>query len=846
MLTDPATTRNNVTSFQRRRPLFWLVLFLCCGIALDRWLAPGLQTLGGVFLASLTASTAFLFLPHTHKNRYVPWLFGIALAIAGGMLLHSLRWRIPPADDISRRTSATPSFVFLRGTIFETSRPKDPEQMVWNIDVTALGAGPEQFTSASGRVQLRVSETSGQTPVLNNFGEGDTLELLARVEAPPEITLPDSFDYAGYLENQGIRRTGVASIGSIRRVSGPVWSHPALALRRFSTALVSRIEDSLPNASTAQSGLLSALLFGRRDRVDASDRESFSINGTAHLLAIAGWHLQFLIFLFWKGLGWSGLSRRKAAWLVIVTVCAFCALTGAAVPVVRATIMTVLYLLAPALGREADPLNVLAAAAFGILAFNPAELFTVGFQLSFLAVLALATIYPGLEDAWAAWRLSRDPLKSSAYSDPGALPWAVRLREKLSTYCRRTILVSLAAWLGTAPAIAWHMGRFSTLSLAVNLLAVPLGGLCMILGLITLAAGALSATAGMAIGFLAFGSIELLQAVNTFFASAPVASIDLPAPAIPVLIVYAAILAWAWIERGRAATLLRLTLLLPVCLLVLNAGLLFRESAPAPRITILDLTRGRAALIEAPGGGAALIDSGGAGQGPRIAETLRRAGITRLNLLVLTADESDAMGGASDLLRRIPVARVIFPRCSSASIERRDLERVLNQRSVPYAQADTREMLRGPGDVLWEFSDDGALPDEPAAKESALCLRVSVPGTRMLFVTARSNAALERLIAKDPAALEADIVRLTPFGNTHWPAEISQLIAKSHCRTIIAGSSRAPDEIPGFDVAAWASTHDLRLLIPHQDGSIRIQADVNAKAENLVQAFRGGEWKSIE
>jgi len=864
---------HSVTSFHRRRPLFWLVLIFCFGIAFDQWMTPGLPAIGGFCLASIAACAAFLFLRQASVKCLWPWLFGGALALSGGMLLHALRARIPDANDISRRTPATSSFVFLRGTIIETSRARGSEQLIWTLDVTALGPDSDNLSVASGRVQVRIND---ETRV---FGEGDCVELLARLESPPEITLPGSFDYTGFIENQGIRRAGIASAESVRRVFGTQWYRPDLALRRFSSVLVDRIERLLPSplekeglggsfrsydeeVSSSQSGLLSALLFGRRDRVDSSDRESFAINGTAHLLAIAGWHLQFILFLFWRALGWTGLSRRKSAWLVIVSVCAFCALTGAAVPVVRATVMTVLYLCAPAFGREADPLSVLATAAFGILSFSPDELFTVGFQLSFLAVLALATIYPALEDAWASWRLSRNPLRLAAYGDSTSLPWLARLRERFAEYSRQTVLVSLAAWLGTAPAVAWHMDRFSTLSLAVNLIAVPVGGVCMVLGLAMLAVGAVSVAAGTVIGYLAFFGVATLQWINAAFASAPIASIDLPSPAIPVLVVYAAILGWAWIERGRAATLFRLALLLPACFLVLNAGLFFRDSAPVPRVTILDLRFGRAALVESPGGGAAMIDAGGPGQGPRIAETLRRYGIARLNLLVLTADEPDALGGALELVRRISVARVIFPRCAAASAVRRELERVLTQRGVPYGaprsldassgpnvvpDPDGNLTLRGPGDVLWEFSDDGPPTSAPAAAETALCLRLSLPGTRMLFVTARSKSAIDRLLINAPnGALETDILRLTSTGAAHWPSELSQLIGRSKCRTIVAGSSRAPDEISGFDIAAWAAAHDLRLLSPHQDGSIRIQADVSANAEQVVQAFRGGVWKPVD
>jgi competence protein ComEC len=819
--------------FKRRRPLFWLTLTFCCGITLDYLTTPRLPALGGIFIASVAFSAFVLFLRRSQKSPGL-WLCGLTVALAGGMLLHALRSRIPAADDIARRTPATPSFVCVRGLIVESSREQGSEKPVWTLSVRDFGPDYGELSPASGRVRIRLNSDAP------NFGEGDCVELRARLESPPEVTVPGAFDSQSQLEAAGIRRSGVANAESARLAAPSSWLRPDLKLRRLSATLAGRIDQELTDGDgrgSPQAALLNALLFGRRDRVDTSDREAFAINGTAHLLAIAGWHLQFLVMLFWLALGRAGISRRKAAWLVIGAVCAYCALTGAATPVVRATIMIVLYLLAPALGREADPLSVLAAAALGILTVAPAELFSAGFQLSFLAVLALATIYPALEDGWAAWRAS--PILADPSTAP---PWRTWLLWRV----RQTLFVSLAAWLGTAPAVAWHMGRFSVLSLLVNLIAVPLGSVCMITGLFTLALSFISTTLAGACGVLAGLALLALERVNGAFARLPFASIDLPQPAIPVLLVYAGVLAWVWIERRRTATVPRMAALFAACLFILNVGLFFREAPPAPRVTVLDLKLGRAALVEAPDGSAAMIDAGGPGQGARIAESLRRQGIARLSLLVISADDSDAESGAIELLERVPIARVILPRGSAASGLRRDLEHALAAHNIPYDWPDSKQMLRGPGDIAWEFADDGPTDGGPVSPQTALAIRLTLPGTRMLFVATRSNAALQRLLAKSTAApLQCDILRLSTSGSAHWPGELSRLIEATACRTIVAGTSSAPNEIAGFDLAAYAPLHDLRVLGPHQDGSLRIQADVGAR-EQLVQAYRGGQWRPVE
>src|SRR5262249_35543829 len=139
--------------------------------------------------------------------------------------------------------------------------------------------------------------------------------------------------------------------------------------------------------------------------------------------------------------------------------------------------------------------------------------------------------------------------------------------------------------------------------------------------------------------------------------------------------------------------------------------------------TVLDVRLGRAALVEAPQSpGAALIDSGGPGQGAHIAEALRREGIARLSLLVISADEPDALGGAGELIQRMSVARVILPRGGNASGLRRDFERALTLRGIPFDWPDFKQALRGPGDVVWEFLDDS--PPGPVSAETCLSVRL--------------------------------------------------------------------------------------------------------------------------
>jgi competence protein ComEC len=845
--------------FGRRRPLFWLALSYCAGIVIDAFAAPGLRTLGGLAVSVFLASAAMLFVKRGSLRGWRGLAFGALASLCVGMLMHALQSRIPPASDISRRTPAMPSFTYLRGTIVESTYSAQHKRTSWTLSVDAIGADAGSLTPATGKIQLRVrsaakvddddapQDAQAEKAIHEQYGEGDRVELRARIEAPPEVTLPNAFDHAAYLHGQGIRRVGIVAEQHVTRVSSVAWWRPDLLLRRGSSALSARVTTLLGDGEYAsQSALLNALLFGRREDLDSSDREAFAVSGTAHLLAISGLQIQFLALLLWAMAGWLGISRRPAAWAVLIFSCSYCALAGADAPIMRATVMIVFYLAAVAFSREADPLNVLAASAVVILLVAPAQLFNAGFQLSYLAVLSLVTIYPALEECWRAWKESRQPVMLAMEPEParGVLAKFYRAAHRWWTEALPTALfVSLASWVATAPAVVWHMGRFSTLSLLINLVAVPLSSLCMILGLAMLAVSAASTLLAGILAACVIFALLILQKLAAGFAALPLASIELPPPVLPLLAVYAAVLVWIWIERRRALSFSRFAMLLPLCFGALLAGGLFSESPAAPSITVLDLNYGRSALVETPSGGAALIDAGGLGQGPRIAEVLRRRGIARLEMLVISADDPEAIDGALDLVKRVPAARVILPRASSASRSRRDLEQYLTTRDIPYGAPKDTEQLHGPGEVRWQFVADSGTEGKPSATESVLNLRVSLAGTRVLFVNARSSSAMQRLLARGgDDFFQADVLRLTSSGG-RWPNEVSQLMRQSGCRTIIAGSGADPRETPGADIFALAAALNLRLLSTHDSGSIKVQADVG-RGGSTLQSFRNGVWKN--
>jgi beta-lactamase superfamily II metal-dependent hydrolase len=248
-------------------------------------------------------------------------------------------------------------------------------------------------------------------------------------------------------------------------------------------------------------------------------------------------------------------------------------------------------------------------------------------------------------------------------------------------------------------------------------------------------------------------------------------------------------------------------------------------------------------MVETPGGEVVLVDCGGEGTGRTLSEFLRREGHRTLALLVITEDSPDALGGAAELVERIPVRRAVLPRAAAPSSLLRAVMAALSRRATPYELGPATGAFSGPGDLRWTLWGD--LPEGgewPRSGSEALGVRVQWSGASALFAPVRSRASVRRLLMHADEYLRCDVLRLYGNATGSWPEEAAALVRRSEASTLVAGEgTMLPDEGTGLDLAALARSRGLRLLSPHREGSLRFGADRMDQA----LAYRQGAWKEL-
>lgn len=332
---------------------------------------------------------------------------------------------------------------------------------------------------------------------------GDELLVSSRISAPVNGKNFGEFDYTRYLMYKGISGTGYVASGKWKDLS--VTTVPSI--RFMADSYRDRLLTLYRKLGFKGDDLavLSALTVGDKTELSESIRESYSVSGASHVLALSGLHIGLLYVLFSyflkllevKG-GSTGRYLRSV--LLLILLWSFAFFTGLSPSVVRSASMFSMLAVAEVFSRKALSLNTLAAVAWFMLLCKPVWLFDVGFQLSFLAVAAILVLQKPLYQLL--------PVKSWL----GKRVWGL-------------MTVSIAAQLGTAPLVMFYFSRFSTHFLLTNLVVIPLVTIIMYMAVFMLFLTPIFWLQSL----VAKGCRLLLETLNTFVRwveQLPFASLD--------------------------------------------------------------------------------------------------------------------------------------------------------------------------------------------------------------------------------------------------------------------------------------------------------------------------------
>lgn len=214
-------------------------------------------------------------------------------------------------------------------------------------------------------------------------------------------------------------------------------------------SLSAYLESFLPQGD--ELAILKALAIGDKSDISFSLKETYRATGAMHLLALSGLHVGIIYKMASTALsplGGSTLKRVIRSLIIMSFLWSFALISGMSPSICRAVLMFTLYELSEYISNSKDGPCALAESALITVCINPEAPWTISFQLSYAALVAIFTIYPVL-------------LKM------------LSTRSKILKYLWSSLCLALSCQMTCGTLSYLYFGTFPKYFLLTNLLAVP-------------------------------------------------------------------------------------------------------------------------------------------------------------------------------------------------------------------------------------------------------------------------------------------------------------------------------------------------------------------------------------
>ncbi|GAB5410611.1 MAG: DNA internalization-related competence protein ComEC/Rec2 [Balneolaceae bacterium] len=576
----------------------------------------------------------------------------------------------------------------------------------------------------------------------SGFQQGDKISFIGTVIPISEKRNPYQFDYKSYLKSLGINvqlrlDSLINQEQNNSKLSWSWWRVRAL-----------KLVDQ--NFSQKTGPIAKALLLGYKQDLEGESKQAFARAGLSHIMAVSGLHVGFIIAPFWFIIPffWSKKYGRIVGLISLVLILyGYAGITGFSASVVRASVMAGLLTFGKLFNKSPNSINLTGVAAITLLIINPAQLFEVGFQLSFSAVLIILLILPIIQNVLPYW------LRLWWYAKP-----------------LMVVIVSVVVQLGLYPVQVFYFGEVSLISPVANALFVPLLGLVVPFSLICIFVSSL---------FPFFGAV--LNVPAEFFLLGMNGFVS-----------FSSSLDWAWMKASLPSVLLFpfwiagiffiaswrvpqirwkwLSVSLFFFAMIQIEGIIQRFENPELRVTIFDVGQGDTALIETPNGKHVLIDTGVWSPGYDSGEAiilphLKEAGIDKLDAVILSHPHADHIGGVLSLIHGINI-EVIYNSgyeydsnlyANYLSLAKTKQIEVLNAKAGDQIEIDPALLMLVLGPEGQKFNND--------PNQHSVVLNVIYGESEFLFTGDAGENQEQRLVENYGDLLDTDFLKIGHHGS---------------------------------------------------------------------------------
>ena len=672
----------------------------------------------------------------------------------------------------------------------------------------------------NGMLLLRVGSSS------RDLYSGDRIRFTGKLRPPRNFGTPGEFDSERYHALKGIvATTFVKSDADITLLPGSGDSGFQRHFDRKARSIGLFIMKTLPGI---EGGVMKALLIGDTSDIPQDLKDSYSRTGVNHILSISGFHvgiiaialfqLCFMITRIFPALLLHLNYRRFAFIATLPVVLYYMFLSGAAPATARSVLMLAVLMIGLLLEQESDHLNSLALAAVTLLLINPANLYDISFQLSFLALWGMAVITPLI--------MSRLKLDETGW--------------------KRNLLLFTAASLSAVSAtllpVAFYFQQSSATGIISNFFIVPILGYgAVVTGFASLplifATPAVAGWLLKAAGFLT----SLSNSIIAYLDRIPTLPVFIPSEA-DIMIFLSVMILLSIIKDDRPRYILLAAA--PLIIMLLHQ-LPEKERDFALRIDFLSVGQGESTLITFGNGQRMLIDGGGtpfdngwdAGK-KLLLPVLRRSGVKRVDYLVLTHAHPDHLQGLQAVASELPVGEFWESGLNSGELYER-FKKTLEQRGIPTRICDSGSPRMEISGIrikcLHPFTKKAFYRSNDDLNETSLVLRLESDRFSALF-TGDIGVETEFRLIQEHAELNSSLLKV-PHHGSRYSSYYRFLDAVSPDIALIGAGYNNSFRLPAIETLEKLAMRGIKTFRTDLDGTITVIFPKSGE-KPVISAFR--------
>lgn len=566
---------------------------------------------------------------------------------------------------------------------------------------------------------------------------GNKISVIGTYKKPTESRNYKGYDYMKYLKTKKICGSLIVD-GEVKLIKTKNINPIFTIINKLSLIFKQNLKKLLPEQ---EAELEQGILLGDTSDIESDIKEDFRKCNLSHMLAVSGAHLSYLVLGINTVLSKKAFGIRRRKILSIIFILIFMVIVNMSPSVVRAGISTIIAIFATLIYRKQDTYTTISIALLLTLLNNPFAIFDVGLQLSYLATLSIIVFY-------------------SKFTQK-------QFNNKVKKYLYESAMLTFSANILILPITIYEFNTIPINSVISNLLAGPLLGICIILGMFTVIISIILFPVSKLIAFPLQIILKILIKIIELISKIPFGNYTVKTPWFIVVFLTYVIIATLIYNKKRITKILTMVTLIifvvmQVCTFINIDGKL--------KIYFIDVGQGDSMLVRTVRGKNILIDGGGSkdpdydiGEKILVPYLLDRR-IKTLDYVIISHFDEDHATGVAQILGKIDVSSIILTRQLEENDIYRHILSIAKEKKIKLIYVKEGDVLKIGGIKISIIHPENKLMINNPMNNNSIVCKVEYNSFSMLL-TGDIEMEAEELILRKNINLKADVLKVAHHGS---------------------------------------------------------------------------------